>query len=43
MEKRSLPYTKQQLDMEGEGIRKFFKNVWTKAIELVGTNVSKKS
>ena len=33
---KSLPYTKQQLEMEGEGIKKFFKNVWNKAIKPAG-------
>ena len=27
---KSLPYTKQQLEMEGEGIKKLFSNVWKK-------------
>ena len=31
---KSLPYTKQQLEMEGEGIKKFFSNVWKKQLSL---------
>ena len=38
---KSLPYTQQQLEMEGEGIRKFFKNVWNKALKPVGKHVGK--
>ena len=38
---KSLPYTQQQLEMEGEGIKKFFTNVWNKALKLVGKHVGK--
>ena len=38
---KSLPYTQQQLEMEGEGIKKFFKNVWNKALKPVGKHVGK--
>ncbi len=38
---KSLPYTQQQLDMEGEGIKKFFKNVWNKALKPAGKYVGK--
>ncbi len=38
---KSLPYTQQQLDMEGEGIKKFFKNVWNKALKPVVKHVGK--
>ena len=39
---KSLPYTPQQLEMEGEGIKKFFKNVWNKALKPVGKHVGEK-
>ena len=39
--KKSLPYTQEQLELEGEGIKKFFKNVWTKAIKPLGKNMTK--
>ena len=38
---KSLPYTQQQLEMEGEGIKKFFKNVWNKALKPAGKHVAK--
>ena len=42
---KSLPYTKQQLEMEGKGIKKFFRIVWNKAIKParkhVGSNILK--
>ena len=38
---KSLPYTNQQLEMEGEGIKNFFKNVWTKAIKPAGKHLGK--
>ena len=38
---KSLPYTPQQLEVEGEGIKKFFKNVWNKALKPAGTHVGK--
>ena len=41
MEKKSLPYTKEQLDLEGEGIKTFFKDVWMKGIEPLGKNMTK--
>ena len=34
--KKSLPYTKEQLDLEGDGIKNFFKDVWMKGIKLMG-------
>ena len=40
--KKSLPYTQEQLDVEGEGIKKFLKDVWTKGIKPRGKNVGKK-
>ena len=40
--KKSLPYTKEQLDLEGDGIKKFFKNVWTKGIKPMGRKVGAK-
>ena len=40
--KKSLPYTKEQLDLEGEGIKKFFKDVWTKGIKPMGKKVGAK-
>ena len=39
--RKSLPYTKEQLDFEGEGIKKFFKVVWTKGIKPLGKNMTK--
>ena len=39
---KSLPYTQQQLELEGEGIKKFFKNVWNKALKPAGKHVGKK-
>ena len=39
---KSLPYTPQQLEMEGEGIKKFFKNVWNKALKPIGKEVGQK-
>ena len=38
---KSLPYTKQELEMEGEGIKKFFSNVWKKAIKPAGVHFGK--
>ena len=38
---KSLPYTKQQLDMEGEGIKNFFKNVYNKVLKLIGSEAIK--
>ena len=38
---KSLPYTKQQLDTEGDGIKKVFKNVWSRAIKPLGENVGR--
>ena len=38
---KSLPYTKQQLDMEGEGIKKFFKNVYNKVLKPIGKEAIK--
>ena len=38
---KSLPYTQQQLEMESEGIKKFFKNVWNKALKPVEKHVGK--
>ena len=38
---KSPPYTQQQLDMECEGIKKFFKKVWNKALKPVCTHVGK--
>ena len=40
-ETKSLPYTKQQLDMEGEGIKNFFKNVYNKVLKPIGKEVGK--
>ena len=38
---KSLPYTKEQLEMEGEGVRKLFKTVWNKAIKPLAKEVGK--
>ena len=38
---KSLPFTQAQLDVEGEGIKKFFKNVYNKVLKPVGTHVGK--
>ena len=42
---KSLPYTNQQLEMEGNGIKKFFSNIWNKALKPagkhIGTNIIK--
>ena len=38
---KSLPFTQAQLDVEGEGIKKFFKNVYNKALKPLGTHVGK--
>ena len=38
---KSLPYTQQQLNIEGEGIKKFFKNVWNKALKPAAQHVGK--
>ena len=38
---KSLPYTKQQLEMEGNAIKKLFSNVWNKAIKPAGAHVEK--
>ena len=39
--KESLPYTKQQLDMEGQGIKKFFKGVYNKVFKPLGREAIK--
>ena len=36
---KSLPYTHQQLEMEGEGIRKFFRGVYNKVLKPVGKKI----
>ena len=38
---KSLPFTQAQLDVEGEGIKKFFKKVYNKVLKPVGTHVGK--
>ena len=38
---KSLPYTKEQLNMEGEGIKKFFKNVYNKVLKPIGKETIK--
>ena len=38
---KQLPYTPQQLEMEGEGIKKFFKNVYNKVLKPAGQHVGK--
>ena len=38
---KSLPYRKQQLDMEGEGIKKFFKIVYNKVLKPIGSEAIK--
>ena len=40
--RKSLPYTKEQLDLEGDGVKKFFEDVWTKAMKPLGKNVGAK-
>ena len=39
--RKSLPYTKQQLDLEGDGIKKLFKDEWTKALKPLSKIVGK--
>ena len=39
--KKSLPHPQEQLNVEGEGIKKFFKDVWTKAIGPLVKNMAK--
>ena len=36
---KSLSDTQQQLEMEGEGIKNFFKNVWNKALKPTAKHV----
>ena len=38
---KSLPYTQEQLEMEGAGIRDIFKKVWSKAIKPLAKEVGK--
>ena len=38
---KSLPYTKHQLDMEGAGIKSFFKGVYNKVIKPLGREAIK--
>ena len=40
--KKSLPYTQEQLELEGEGIKKFFKNVWNRGLKPLGKDVGAK-
>ena len=38
---KSLPYTPQHLELEREGIKKFFKNVYKKVLKPAGSHVGK--
>ena len=38
---RALPYTKAQLDVEGSGIKSFFKGVYNKVIKPLGKEAIK--
>ena len=38
---KSLPYTKHQLDMEREGIKKLFKGVYNKVIKPISKEIGK--
>ena len=38
---KSLPYTQEQLEMEGNGIKNLFKTVWSKAIKPLAKEVGK--
>ena len=40
--RKSLPYTKEQLDLECDGVKKFFKDVWMKGIKPMGKKVGAK-
>ena len=39
--KKSLPYTQEQPNLYGDGMKKIFKDVWTKAIKPFGKTVAK--
>ena len=36
---KSLPYTNAQSDMEGQGVKSFFKNVYKKILKPLGRDV----